>query len=134
MTPTKQYNKELYHYGVKGMKWGVRRSIGAKARVAAIYESSSKDLGKSISKYEARKAKAGLTDRQQKRFDKIKKSKVEVDKYRNKLIKDLSEKDIAKGRRAITSSVVLFGGPAAGIMSLGDMRKVKLDEQRERNH
>lgn len=26
MTPTEQYNEELYHYGVKGMKWGVRKS------------------------------------------------------------------------------------------------------------
>ena len=26
MTPTEQYNQELYHYGVKGMKWGVRKS------------------------------------------------------------------------------------------------------------
>ena len=28
---------ELYHYGVKGMKWGVRRSLGVKARGAAVY-------------------------------------------------------------------------------------------------
>lgn len=26
MSITEQYNKELYHYGVKGMKWGVRRA------------------------------------------------------------------------------------------------------------
>lgn len=26
MTSTEQYNQELYHYGVKGMKWGVRRA------------------------------------------------------------------------------------------------------------
>lgn len=25
MTSVEQYNKELYHYGVKGMKWGVRK-------------------------------------------------------------------------------------------------------------
>lgn len=27
MTPTEQYNHELYHYGVKGMKWGVRKAV-----------------------------------------------------------------------------------------------------------
>lgn len=26
MSITKQYNNELYHYGVKGMKWGVRKA------------------------------------------------------------------------------------------------------------
>ena len=26
MTPTEQYNQELYHYGVVGMKWGIRRA------------------------------------------------------------------------------------------------------------
>ena len=32
MSITEQYNQELYHYGVKGMKWGVRRKIGRDAR------------------------------------------------------------------------------------------------------
>ena len=27
MSPIETYNKELYHYGVKGMKWGVRKKI-----------------------------------------------------------------------------------------------------------
>ena len=35
MTPTEQYNKELYHYGVKGMKWGVRKNP-AKAYAKAV--------------------------------------------------------------------------------------------------
>ena len=26
MTPIEQYRNELYHYGVKGMKWGVRKA------------------------------------------------------------------------------------------------------------
>ena len=37
MTSVEQYNKELYHYGVKGMKWGVRktyRSTGIRAALA----------------------------------------------------------------------------------------------------
>lgn len=29
---------ELMHYGVKGMKWGVRRSIKYRSRAAAIYK------------------------------------------------------------------------------------------------
>lgn len=51
MTPTEQYNRELYHYGVKGMKWGVRR-----------YQN--KD--------------GSLNDRGQKRYDKLRR---DLDRY-----------------------------------------------------
>lgn len=34
-------NQELMHYGVKGMKWGVRRDMGRRARIAADLEKRS---------------------------------------------------------------------------------------------
>lgn len=52
MSEYKIENGELKHYGVKGMKWGVRRSLGAKARMAARYRRGVKDLDKSIARLE----------------------------------------------------------------------------------
>lgn len=48
-----EYNKELYHYGVLGMKWGVRRGNTAKA-----YEKASKKLNKLDAKVEKKQQKA----------------------------------------------------------------------------
>ena len=46
-------NGELYHYGVLGMKWGVRRGNTAKA-----YEKASKKLAKLDAKVEKQRVKA----------------------------------------------------------------------------
>ena len=48
-----KYNKELYHYGVLGMKWGVRRGNVSKA-----YEKASKKLDKLDAKVEKKQQKA----------------------------------------------------------------------------
>ena len=52
MTPTEQYSNELYHYGVLGMKWGVRRGNTEKA-----YSKASRKLDKLDSRVEKRETK-----------------------------------------------------------------------------
>lgn len=41
-------NQELMHYGVNGMKWGVRRDMGRRARIAADLEKRSEVYTKKL--------------------------------------------------------------------------------------
>ena len=111
---------ELYHYGVKGMKWGVRRAIGRRAKVAATLERNKKTVDKQIAKTSERikaygndaPVKLRAKNRQLKDYS----AKMEL--YRNKAIKDISDKDIKQGRswlmKAGIMNAVLFGAPGAG--------------------
>ena len=57
------YDNELKHYGVKGMKWGVRRSIGVRARAGALYKSFGKTEERQIKRLENKKQKKRLLNR-----------------------------------------------------------------------
>lgn len=50
ITATKQYNQELYHYGVKGMKWGVRKK--------RVSEQSVQRAAKKLVKFKAKEIDA----------------------------------------------------------------------------
>lgn len=86
---------ELMHYGVKGMKWGVRRQIKRNSRTAARLRALEKVNDKRIKRLKKSIAK------KQTSINGYEKSKRIYKKYRNHLIKDISEKDIKQGERYI---------------------------------
>ena len=125
------YSDELRHYGVKGMKWGVRREIGTRAKAGAMYERLIKTQTKRMNKLEKMKSTKGLTNRQNKNLKDLKKTTEDFIKKRNTLIKDISEKDIEKGRRAINAMQLL--GAASSIPQTAALIKGNRILEREKN-
>ena len=56
MSITEQYNNELYHYGVKGMKWGVRRARKQQATALRKHNQYMTKYQKATSKGDSKKA------------------------------------------------------------------------------
>lgn len=122
---------ELIHYGVKGMKWGVRRSLGIKARGAAAYKKLIGVQQGQVNRLERKKASKGLTDRQQRKLDQGKQVVSDWTSKRNQLIKELSQKDIRRGERAIAAYSLL--GASSGIAISSAYVRANKQLERERN-
>lgn len=124
-------DNELYHYGVKGMKWGVRRDIGRRAKVAATLERNKKVVDKQIARTsEAMKAYGNNTPAKLRAKNKsLKNYSAKVEIYRNKAIKDLSDRDINQGRRWLMKAGIvnglLFGAPGVGVTTIYDQARAK---------
>ena len=136
---------ELYHYGVKGMKWGVRRNLGKKAKIAANLEryADTYDKGSRINNKRADKAEL-RGDYEKSKIERQKASaniklRDEMYNMRNKLIKDLSDKDIKQGRKYMMKSGLIsgfIGGPVATGVVLGmDQARTQryIKDQRTKN-
>lgn len=119
---------ELYHYGVKGMKWGVRREIGRKAQTAAYIESVNRSRQMKSQRLSVKMKRNKNKGKGYKNPElSIKKNELDrktrkLEKLRNTLVKDLSPKDIERGRGSsfwMGFRGGFLGGPIGGLIAAG---------------
>lgn len=98
---------ELYHHGVKGMKWGVRKKIYntsqsvrrlGRSISAATIEEQRHRIERSIARNKSKQKHTKRDYRQQNARHRAKLKRLEH--MRNQKISDLSEYDIDRGRKA----------------------------------
>lgn len=87
------YNNELYHYGVRGMKWGVRRARGHAGPGRYLTRKRQLEGDKKDLNYleKGGHLSVGLTKKRQEKFDKRDKAAIEKRIAKN-------EQEVSKGR------------------------------------
>lgn len=84
-------DNELYHYGIKGMKWGVRRTPEQLGHVKKAASNAGKAVGSAAKKVASAAGKA-YSSRRQKKADK--KAAEEEKKRRRKPISELTDDEL----------------------------------------
>ena len=96
-------NYELIHYGVPGMKWGVRRQLAAQARKGAYAKARMEDTQGILDRQEyriaKRSAKGKSTERLERRAAKARAKAKKFKAMMNQNYKNLSGADIRQGQR-----------------------------------
>lgn len=112
-------NNSLAHYGVKGMKWGVRHEIATRSRMGAQLGDDlkwasrrTKRIDKMISKREAKGKSTQLLKTERAKMDAFVKS---TKKLQSQLYSGLSKSDIKQGERYIKGMKFLTLGLSTGL-------------------
>ena len=106
-------NNELYHYGVLGMKWGVRRSKGSSGRPTSTKKT------KKMTADEKRKASMRKDVKNRRTLsDADLKKKIERIKS-EKQLKDLTNEEIAPGKKFVSDVLSSSGKKVATALVTG---------------
>lgn len=105
------YDDELYHHGVKGQRWGIRR-----------YQPNSKGGKKARASKKARKEEKIIADRQQALVNRRHLSDNELRRRINRLrmeedFKNLSQRDLTKGKKRTSKVLQAIGNKATAIVA-----------------
>lgn len=128
----------LIHYGVSGMKWGVRREIGARARAGAVtargIASEAKRHNKALRKVEARASRhttvEGIISDKKitkllNRMDLAKSRIAKMNSLKERMLSGLSPSDIEKGKRQVSMLLSpLLNTPITALAMVGEYNKV----------
>ena len=109
-------SNELMHYGVLGMRWGVRRY---KNKDGTLTTAGKKRLSKDKDKAEKKERKVALKTRRS-LSDEYLKKKIERLKM-EKEFKNLTEEDISHGRKYVGEIMSSAGKKALGVVAAGAM-------------
>lgn len=101
---------ELYHYGVLGMKWGVRRTPAQLARARGQSNSSANDKVKAERKEAVKNRRNLSTEDIQKRVERLK---------LEKQLKDLTNEDISPGRKMASDILKSAGTKTLATVAAG---------------
>ena len=117
--------EELYHYGVKGMKWGQRKSIAKLARERVYLDASKATSESGIRKLDSTISKRKLAgqdvSKQTALKKRLEKNIQTINKTLEKNYSSLSKKDIAQGRRRLVGSAFMgsfLAGPVGTAVAL----------------
>ena len=100
-------DNNLTHYGVKGMKWGVRRDIARRSKMGYRAGRYAEGYGKKADRLARRQEKWGYSDRRAKKINSMRSAQKYLKNAQKKLYRDLSDADIKQGERAVKRSNVL---------------------------
>lgn len=109
---------ELYHHGIKGMKWGVRhdrkRSGSAKKRTSSISKSKTVEQKKS-EVLKSRSAKALYKNADLFTNDELRRAYERLNLERN--IKNIADQEVSSGKKTVRSVGKVLAGSAAATTS-----------------
>ena len=105
LSPNSNQSPELYHFGVKGMRWGVRKAWSSGSGTKSYKSSRDYNAANRLRQKAKGSGAKSLTNKEMKQLN----TRLELEKKYNAL----NPSALDKGQRALSTTVAIVGGVTA---------------------